>query len=206
MRALIVPILLISASSQLPAVASQAHTVEQVKTASVAVESKKPSLLKNLAESSLQKSELTQAEEQITKLQIKVKLTRAETQQRAEKIDALIQKLYGYVGHTSYVFSGDTPSGWDCSGLTRWFYKELDGTELEHRAGAQRSAGTETASPIPGDIVAFYYPGSDSSSHVGLYVGGGMMIHAANKNQDTRLESVSQFAKGNHSKVAYIRY
>lgn len=122
------------------------------------------------------------------------------------KVDDVITKLYSYVGKAPYVFSGIGPSGWDCSGLTAWFYHEYQGIWIEHSATAQMNGGTKVSDPVPGDIVAFYYPGSKNSFHVAIYVGGGMMIHARNPKDDTVLESVSRFAKGENSKVAYIRY
>lgn len=125
--------------------------------------------------------------------------------EKYENVDALITKLHGYVGKAPYVFSGIGPTGWDCSGLTSWFYHEYKGAYLEHRASTQAEGGTEVDTPIPGDIVAFTYKGSKSSYHVGIYVGGGFMIHAKNQREGTVLETVNGFAKKT-SKVAYIRY
>ncbi len=122
------------------------------------------------------------------------------------QVDDIITKLYGYVGKSPYVFSGIGPSGWDCSGLVAWFYHEYQGVWLEHSATDQMNGGTKVSDPVPGDVVAFYYKGSKSSFHVGIYIGGGMMIHAKNSREDTVLESVKGFAKGENSKVAFIRY
>jgi cell wall-associated NlpC family hydrolase len=107
------------------------------------------------------------------------------------------------VGKTWYVFSGSTPSGWDCSGLTMWFYGEL-GIDLEHRASSQQNAGKATKDPVLGDIVVFKYKGYKSAYHVGIYVGDGKMIHAPRKGQRTSVESISDFA-GDYSVVTYRR-
>jgi hypothetical protein len=40
-------------------------------------------------------------------------------------VDKAIDKLSTHVNKTWYVFSGSSPSGWDCSGLTLWFYEQL---------------------------------------------------------------------------------
>ena len=125
--------------------------------------------------------------------------------EKYETVDALIAKLHTYVGKAPYVFSGVGPTGWDCSGLVMWFYHEYKGFYLEHRASAQVEGGTKVENPIPGDIVAFTYKGSKSAYHVGIYVGGGFMIHAKNRGEDTVLELVDRFANKT-SKVAYIRY
>jgi hypothetical protein len=125
--------------------------------------------------------------------------------EKYETVDALITKLHSYVGKAPYILSGVGPTGWDCSGLTMWFYKQYKGYYLEHSASKQAAQGEKVDAPIPGDIVAFYYKGSKSSFHVGIYVGGGLFIHAKNRSADTVLETVDGFAKKN-IKVAYIRY
>jgi peptidoglycan DL-endopeptidase CwlO len=81
-----------------------------------------------------------------------------------------------YLG-VPYVYGGASPSGFDCSGLTMYCYAQV-GIGLAHGATLQQRASTPV--PIsalqPGDLVFF---GSASFSyHVGIYVGGGSMIHA----------------------------
>jgi len=116
-------------------------------------------------------------------------------------VKSAIKKLNKHVGKTWYVFSGATPSGWDCSGLTMWFYEQLD-VKLEHRASKQQSAGVATKTPKPGDLVVFKYKGYKSAYHVGIYIGNGKMIHAPKHGHRTIVESVKQFA-GKYSKVSY---
>ena len=81
-----------------------------------------------------------------------------------------------YLG-VPYVYGGASPSGFDCSGLTMYCYAQV-GIGLSHGATDQQHSSTPV--PIsalqPGDLVFF---GSASySHHVGIYVGGGSMIHA----------------------------
>lgn len=118
-----------------------------------------------------------------------------------KKIETMLTRLNKTVGHTWYVFSGATPSGWDCSGLVRWTYQQA-GVELEHRASKQALAGTPTKDPKAGDIVAFTYKGSNSAYHVGIYIGDGNMIHAPAKGHVTRVESVEKFG-GDYSKITF---
>lgn len=122
---------------------------------------------------------------------------------KVDSLDSMVARLKNTVGKTWYVFSGSTPSGWDCSGLVMWSYEQL-GIELEHRASKQGNAGVSTNDPIPGDIVVFKYKGYESAYHVGIYIGNGKMIHAPRKNEVTRIESVSQFG-GNYSTISYRR-
>ncbi len=81
-----------------------------------------------------------------------------------------------YLG-VPYVWGGAGPSGFDCSGLTMYCYAQI-GIGLSHGATDQQRASKPV--PLnalqPGDLVFF---GSASySHHVGIYVGGGSMIHA----------------------------
>lgn len=128
-------------------------------------------------------------------------LRQIEIQANTDRVAKAIKKLRSHVGKTWYVFSGATPSGWDCSGLTLWFYQQL-GIELEHRASKQDTAGKETSSPKPGDIVIFHYNGSKDAYHVGIYIGGGKMIHAPKHGHSTRVESVKTFG-GDYSDISY---
>ena len=81
-----------------------------------------------------------------------------------------------YLG-VPYVWAGASPSGFDCSGLVMYCYAQI-GIGLSHGATDQQRASTPVplSALQPGDLVFF---GSYSYSyHVGIYVGGGSMIHA----------------------------
>jgi cell wall-associated NlpC family hydrolase len=128
-------------------------------------------------------------------------LYQMQLQDNTNKVNDAIKSLKSHVGKTWYVFSGNTPAGWDCSGLTMWFYEQLN-IELEHRASKQDNAGKNTNDPKPGDLVVFKYNGSNDAYHVGIYIGNGNMIHAPKHGHLTRIESIDQFA-GDYSKVSY---
>nr|WP_311766693.1 NlpC/P60 family protein [Streptomyces rhizosphaericus] len=74
-----------------------------------------------------------------------------------------------------YVWGATGPSSFDCSGLTQAAWKSA-GISLPRTTWDQVKAGTRvsTSQLQPGDLVFFY----DDISHVGLYIGDGMMIHA----------------------------
>lgn len=123
-----------------------------------------------------------------------------------EKLNKTIAKLRQYVGKTWYVFSGNTPRGWDCSGLTMWTYEQL-GIELKHSASAQKNSGKQYKTPKIGDIVAFGWKNYSGAQHVGIYIGNGKMIHAASPGHRTAIISVKKWAKMNwNTKVTYTRF
>ncbi|WP_055546761.1 C40 family peptidase [Streptomyces sp. NBRC 110028] len=74
-----------------------------------------------------------------------------------------------------YVWGATGPNSYDCSGLTQAAWRAA-GVSLPRTTWDQVKAGTRisTSDLIPGDLVFFY----DDISHVGLYIGNGMMIHA----------------------------
>jgi cell wall-associated NlpC family hydrolase len=81
-----------------------------------------------------------------------------------------------YLG-VPYVWAGASPSGFDCSGLTMYCYAQI-GIGLSHGATDQQRASTPVplSALQPGDLV--FFGSAAYSYHVGIYVGGGSMIHA----------------------------
>jgi cell wall-associated NlpC family hydrolase len=75
-----------------------------------------------------------------------------------------------------YVWGGNGPTGYDCSGLTRAAYLQV-GIDLPHNAASQMGYGTpvSTDALAPGDLLFFYNP----VGHVGIYIGDGQMVHAS---------------------------
>jgi cell wall-associated NlpC family hydrolase len=74
----------------------------------------------------------------------------------------------------SYVSGGEGPNGFDCSGFTQRAYARV-GLRLPHSSGAQaaRARAISRSRARPGDLVV-------GPGHVGVYMGGGMMIDAGN--------------------------
>ncbi|WP_341927429.1 NlpC/P60 family protein [Nocardioides psychrotolerans] len=77
----------------------------------------------------------------------------------------------------SYVYGAAGPSAFDCSGLTMMAWAQ-SGVALPHSSSMQYSSGSRVSSSDlqPGDLVFYYSP----ISHVGMYIGNGMIVHAAN--------------------------
>ena len=93
-----------------------------------------------------------------------------------------------YLG-VPYVFGGESPSGFDCSGLVAYAYAQV-GVSLPHYTVAQYnyadSVSVSRSQLAPGDLVFFAGLG-----HVGIYVGGGQFIHAPHTGSVVRIDSLS---------------
>jgi cell wall-associated NlpC family hydrolase len=76
-----------------------------------------------------------------------------------------------------YVYGAAGPNAFDCSGLTMFAWGAA-GVSLSHNSAAQMGEGTPVSESQlqPGDLV-FYY---SSVSHVGMYIGNGMIVNAEN--------------------------
>ena len=83
-----------------------------------------------------------------------------------------------FVGY-NYCWGGTSPStGFDCSGLVYYVYGQF-GYSLNRVAADQARNGVHVDELEPGDILCFYSGGS-YIGHVGIYIGGGKFVHAAN--------------------------
>jgi len=87
-----------------------------------------------------------------------------------------------------YVWGAAGPSAFDCSGLVMWSYAQ-EGISLPHYTGSQWNSGVHIARADlePGDLVFFY----QDISHVGIYIGDGMMIDAPDFGQDVMVQPIN---------------
>ncbi|WP_399887744.1 NlpC/P60 family protein [Streptomyces sp. BBFR51] len=115
---------------------------------------------------------------------------------KAEKAIAFARAQIG----KPYVWGATGPGSYDCSGLTQAAWKAA-GVTLPRVTYDQVDAGTtvSVSQAQPGDLVFFY----DDISHVGLYIGDGMMIHAPKPGAYVREESI--FYDGESSIYSVVR-
>lgn len=103
---------------------------------------------------------------------------------RAQQVvDAALTKV-----GSSYVWGTSGPSTFDCSGLTSWAYRQIGVNLTRSSRGQYSSAGRKVSKSElqPGDLVFYYSP----VSHVGLYIGNGKIVDAANPRSGVRVTSL----------------
>lgn len=95
---------------------------------------------------------------------------------------AMLDRNYTYGGKKLH-------TGFDCSGLVSFVYKQSAGVALQGSAAdmAKRTRPIDAQSAQPGDLVFFNTLGTPNS-HVGIYIGSGKFIHAANERTGVRQE------------------
>ena len=81
---------------------------------------------------------------------------------------------------TPYRYGGDTPHGFDCSGLMEYALAKA-GVALPRTARAQERSGTRIpfSRARAGDLLFYRFRSGDGDLHVGLYLGDGRIVHAS---------------------------
>ena len=98
-----------------------------------------------------------------------------------------------------YVYGGNGPNSFDCSGFTSYIYRHF-GYTLNRTASTQLSNGVSVSKSElqPGDLVFFRYNTSYPASHVGIYIGNGQFIHASTNKYQVQID---QLTTGHYANV-----
>lgn len=143
----------------------------------------------------------------LTPAQIKAKKQKARAKARAKAYRARVAKIERLRADVvkvakkqigdSYVAGASGPNAFDCSGLTRYVYQVATGKSLPHYSRAQYSAVKKVSrkNAKPGDLVFYFRNGAH---HVGVYIGGGKMVHAANPRSDVLVSHIMGPWYGSH--------
>ncbi|KUM29443.1 cell wall lytic activity [Arthrobacter sp. EpRS66] len=113
--------------------------------------------------------------------------TKTESSVETSSLSGIAATAAKYAG-VPYVWGGNTPSGWDCSGFVKYVYAQ-HGINIARGTSAILGSGQfkRTSNPKPGDLVF-----QNGGGHVGIYLGGGQMIGAQNPSVGTLVHSVSR--------------
>jgi cell wall-associated NlpC family hydrolase len=99
---------------------------------------------------------------------------------RQQKVDTVLAATKALLG-IPYVWGGESLSegGFDCSGLTQYVFKKA-GYNLNRISEDQAKQGAYVSrvNLQPGDLVFYSFEGTSNINHVGIYIGGGKMIHS----------------------------
>lgn len=107
----------------------------------------------------------------------------------SEQRERIVRMAESFIGGT-YTYGGMSPeTGFDCSGLVKYVFKNAAGMNLPRTSAEQAGVGQSiSASELqPGDLIA--YDGSDhdgSVNHISIYVGDGMAVHAVGTGKGIR--------------------
>ncbi|SRX82753.1 hypothetical protein [Mycobacterium leprae TN] [Mycolicibacterium parafortuitum] len=99
----------------------------------------------------------------------------------------VIQAALSRIG-SPYSWGGSGPGAFDCSGLVMWSFQQA-GIALPHSSQALARGGQPVSADQmqPGDLVTYY----SDASHVGIYIGDGMMVHASTYGTPVRVAPVN---------------
>ena len=95
-----------------------------------------------------------------------------------------------YVG-SAYRWGGASPAGFDCTGFVMWVYSQY-GVALPHNEAGQLASGSRVSADDlqPGDVLVFANTYRRGLSHVGIYIGDGQFVHAADERHGVLVSSL----------------
>lgn len=127
----------------------------------------------------------------VTKKEVKNSVSYAPAKYSEVTGNAVVEYAKKYLG-LRYVSGGNSlTSGTDCSGFTKLIYKEF-GVTLSRSAKGQSGNGSyvRKSDLQKGDLV-FYGNGNGKISHVGIYIGGGKVLHESNHRDGVKISTVN---------------
>lgn len=96
-----------------------------------------------------------------------------------------------YVGYP-YWAAGNGPYGFDCSGFTQFIILNTLGWDIGHGLQGQPSMGAwvDYGAWLPGDLIFFQNTYQAGLSHVGIYIGDGLIVHAENEGTGVTISNI----------------
>ena len=125
----------------------------------------------------------------------------AQTSSAGQAIVDFALQFQGY----PYVYAGNGPGGFDCSGFTQYVLLNVLGTDIGHGVAEQTNYGAwvDWGTWQPGDLVYFAGTYRAGISHTGIYIGDGQFIHAENEGTGVVISSIYSDYYAGHYYGAY---
>lgn len=124
----------------------------------------------------------------ITTLNIETPVTTVPSSSIGGQIANLVKQFLGQ----RYIYGGSLPGGFDCSGLTSYVYKQF-GITIPRTSAGQATFGQSIAraNVQPGDILIYTTNGTGKPSHVGIYIGDNIFVHASNPTRGVVTDNIN---------------
>ena len=120
-------------------------------------------------------SPTTNQSSQATETSAQQKKQTVKVQKSTANHASVMSTAQSYLG-SPYVWGGDTPTGFDCSGFLQYVYQQ-HGISLPRTVSAIWNSTVPVDQPSVGDLV-FFETYQSGPSHAGIYLGNGQFIHA----------------------------
>ena len=105
-------------------------------------------------------------------------------------VQAVLNLAYSKIG-SPYVWGAEGPNSFDCSGFTSYVFRNAAGVSLPRTSSAQSGYGrTVSKSNLQAGDLVFFNTSGKGVSHVGIYVGGGKMIHSPSSGKTVSVTSI----------------
>ena len=167
---------------------TQTRTVEAVETEEVKpAETNTVKEDNNQAAEAARKAEAERQAEAARKAQAEA-ARKAQVQQTSSSVsNGSVESIAARIASGKrYVFGANNQYAVDCSAFTQQFMKAYKGINIPRTARGQQAAGTKVSNPQAGDLVVF-----NNGSHIGVYLGNGMVYDALNPTDGIGKRSVS---------------
>jgi cell wall-associated NlpC family hydrolase len=111
--------------------------------------------------------------------------TRPDTTSTGARAAEIARSMVG----VRYVYGGESPSGFDCSGLAQYAYARV-GLVIPRDSVAQRRSAERVplAHALPGDLL--FFDTDWNRHHVGIYLGSGRFVHAPSRGKHVTIDSL----------------
>ena len=113
----------------------------------------------------------------------------------------IVDEVNKYIG-VPYLWGGNNPDAFDCSGLVQWTLKKTHNITIPRTTYLQynkwfNNFNSNLSMIQKGDLIYFSTYGKNPVSHVGIYIGNNQFVHAPSRNKNVMTSKISGYWKNN---------